>query len=67
MIKKGKRETLEATKGALDTAAKEAEQSDLRERVQAAVDASWRYGMTLQELIDAVRKRLGNGHGELSN
>jgi hypothetical protein len=65
MTKKGRRETLDATKRASDTAANGAEQSDLRERIQAAVDASWRYGMTLQELIDAVRKKLGNGHGRL--
>jgi hypothetical protein len=63
MTRKGRRETLDATKWASNNATNEAEQSDLKERIQAAVDASWRYGMTLQELVDAVRKKLGNGHG----
>jgi hypothetical protein len=62
MTRKGRRETLDATKWASNNATNEAEQLDLRERIQAAVDASWRYGMTLQELVDAVRKKLGNGH-----
>jgi hypothetical protein len=63
LTKRRRREIIETTKQPLDIAANEAAEPDLRERIQAAVDASWHYGMTLEELIDAIRKRFGIGHG----
>jgi DNA-binding transcriptional regulator YhcF (GntR family) len=54
-----------AAEGALDASASEADKSsDRRERIQSAVDECWRFGMTLQELIDALRQKMENGHSD---
>lgn len=35
--------------------------SDLRQRIQKAVDESWHPGMPLEDLVAAVRRKISNG------